>query len=235
MLLQVKNLEVEAGGKLVLKGVNLELKKGEVLALLGPNASGKSSLAHTLMGLDKYRIKKGEIYFRNKEISKLKIETRVKLGMSLSWQHPPVVEGVKLGELLNRIGRNEIKRPFLSKSLLIRELNKGFSGGERKLAEILQIVRLRPKLVILDELDAGLDLDNLARVTKVVKEQLLAKGVGLILISHQGEIFRFLQPDMTKVMLRGEIVCSSKNWQEVWQTIKEFNYEKCRECKFLSS
>lgn len=236
-MLKIKNLSVTVKGKPVLQRLNLKIKKGEIHALLGPNASGKSSLAHTLMGFPEYQVTEGNIYFKNKEIVNLAIEERVKLGMVLVWQHPPVVKGVKLGKLIDRIAKQPIDIDQFSwgTSLVKRELNHGFSGGEKKLSEILQIVSLRPSLVIFDELDSGLDIKNLTKMIKVIKEELVKNRVSLLLITHHGEILNFLKPDIAHVMLEKEIICSSDNWRKVWQTIRRFDYEKCRQCELSSS
>jgi len=214
----------------------LEIKKGEVHALLGPNASGKTTLAHTIMGFSGYAVASGKIYFGRKDITNLAIEERVKLGIALAFQHPPIIKGVTLFKLLEKTSKKPVKiEKFITNpKLLTREINLGFSGGERKLSEIMQIIGLNPKLVIFDELDAGLDLKNLAKLAKVIKDELLKNSVSLLLITHRGEILRFLKPDIVHVMLEGKIICSSDDWRKVWRTIRKFDYEKCKECEFSS-
>lgn len=232
-MLKIKNLSVRVDGKDILKGINLEIKKGEIHALLGPNASGKSTLALTVAGLPDYEFTKGKIFFEKKEITNLSPEERVKLGIALAFQHPPVIRGLKLAALLGEISK-ERREGILGKELLEREINVGFSGGERKLSELAQILALEPKFVILDELDSGLDLENLERLTDLIKERFLKNGVSLLLISHHGEIFHFLKPDLVHVMLGGKIINTSQDWRQVWQTIREHGYEKCKECPFLA-
>ena len=236
-MLKIKNLSVKVAGKNILKKVNLAIEKGEIHALLGPNASGKSTLVHTIVGFPKYEVTKGDIYFGGKEITKLSIEERAKLGIALAFQHPPIVRGVTLSKLLEKTAKRGIKPKefFVNPNLLEREINLDFSGGERKLSEILQVISLNPKFVILDELDSGLDFKNLGKLTSIVKEKLLKNSVSLLLISHHGEIFHFLKPDFVHVMLEGEIVNTSKDIEMVWRTIKEHGYEKCRKCPFLTS
>lgn len=230
-MLSIKDLSVKANGKKILNKVNFEIKKWEIHALLGPNASGKTTLAHTVMGFPNYNVTSGQIYFEGKDITDLPIEERVSSGINLAYQHPPVIKGVTLSKLLKEISKKTIKNnEFINPQLLTREINDGFSGGERKLSEIMQIVSLDPKLVILDELDAGLDIKNFAKLTQVIKEKLLKNGTSLLLITHRGEFFKFLKPDVVHVMLDGKIVCSSQDWEKVWWTINQFDYEKCKEC-----
>lgn len=241
-VLRVENLFATVEGKDILKGVNLKMGRGETHVLLGPNASGKSTLAHAVMGFPGVKVTQGKIFFgrkarlRRQEITALPIEKRAKLGIALVFQHPPAVKGVRLGQLLEKISSQTVgSEEFgLGPGHMDREVNVGFSGGERKLSEIMQVVSLNPRFVILDELDAGLDVKNLERVVSVVKEKLLKNGVSLLLITHRGDILRFLEPDVAHVMLRGELVCSSRDWRQVWGTIEESDYEKCRQCPFRS-
>lgn len=235
-MLKIKNLSVTVNKKEILRKVNLRVKKGEVHALLGPNASGKSTLAYAMMGLPGYKVTGGEINFNGKDIKSLPIEERVKLGMTLAFQHPPAIRGVKLSKLLEKTSRQtvDVKEFSVNPDLLGREINVGFSGGEKKLSEIIQIIGLSPSFVIFDELDAGLDIKNLERLTSVIKNKLLDNAVSVLLITHRGNILRFLKPDVTHVMLAGEIVCSSRDWRKIWKTIVGCGYEKCKECKLPS-
>jgi len=235
-MLKINNLSVETKGRKILKGVSLEIKKGEIHALLGPNASGKTTLAHTIMGFPGYKVVSGGIFFQGKNITKWPIEKRAKAGIALAFQHPPVVKGVTLSGLLEKTSQRSVEpKEFIANPrLLSREINIGFSGGERKISEIMQIVGLNPKLVIFDEIDAGLDLKNLGKLVKVIKDKLLKNGVSVLLITHRGEILKFLEPNITQVMLKGKIICSSNNWRKVWRTINKFSYEKCKQCPFLA-
>jgi Fe-S cluster assembly ATP-binding protein len=233
-MLKIKNLSVKVKKKTILKKVNLEIKKGEIHALLGPNASGKSTLCFALLGLSHYQVSQGKIFFDSKDITHWPPEKRAKIGLALGFQQPPVIRGVKLKTLLEEIAKKPQKE-ILPKELLWREVNIGFSGGERKLAEITQILALKPKLVILDEIDSGLDPKNLEKIIRLIKKEFLQNDVSLLLVSHHGEIFRFLKPDFVHVMVRGEIICTSKNWQKVYQTIREHDYEKCKGCSLLAS
>ena len=232
-MLKIENLSVNVNDKDILRNISLEIKKAEVHALLGPNASGKSTLAQVIMGFPDYNVKEGKISFNGRNITSLSIEKRAKLGISLAFQHPPTIKGVKLSKLLEKISRQaiDIKEFSLNPDLLKREINIGFSGGERKLSEIIQIISLSPSFVIFDELDAGLDIERLENLTLLVKDKLLDDGVSILLITHRGDILRFIRPDVVHVILDGEIVCASKNWKEIWNMIRRDGYEKCRECK----
>ncbi len=232
ILLEIKNLRVKAE-KEILKGVNLKIKKGEVQALLGPNASGKSTLAQVIAGNKKYKIISGKIIFKKKDITKFSPEKRAKLGIAISWQFPPPIKGVKLSQLLEKIKKEEIEIEGGEK-ILEREINVSLSGGEKKISEIIQILSLKPKLAILDEIDSGLDIKTLEKVAKIIKEKLIKKKVSLLLITHFGQILNYLKPNLVSVMLDGKIICQSKDFKKVLKTIKKFGYEKCKECPFLA-
>jgi len=229
ILLKVENLKVKGNGKEILKGVNLKIKKGEIQALLGPNASGKSTLAQTILGNPKYKVIEGKIFFEGKDITKFPPEKRAKLGMALTWQMPPAIKGVKLSQLLERISKKKIEIEE-AKQLLEREINLDFSGGEKKISEVLQVLSLNPKFVIFDEIDSGLDIKRLERVAKIIEEEFVKKNVSILLITHFGQILNFLKPDIVNVMADGKIVCKSKDFKKVLKTIKKYGYEKCKEC-----
>ena len=164
---------------------------------------------------------------------------RVKLGIALTWQSPPTIKGVKLSQLINKISKKEIKIPD-SENLLEREVNLDFSGGEKKISELLQILALKPKFVIFDEIDSGLDIKKLERVSKIIKKELINKNEGgggvasILLITHWGQILNYLKPDFVNVMLDGKIICKEKDYKKVLRTIKKYGYEECKKCKFLA-
>ncbi|MFH1280433.1 MAG: ATP-binding cassette domain-containing protein [Candidatus Beckwithbacteria bacterium] len=232
----IDNLKVEVEGKKILQGVSLKVEEGEVVVLLGPNASGKSSLAKTLMGFEEYKIIGGEIRFKGKLLNNKKIEDRVKLGMVLSWQSSPVIKGVSLEKLIEKTAKKRVKvKEFgISEKLLKRDLNQGFSGGEKKLVELMQVVSLNPSLVILDEIDAGLDVLKIKQMIKIIKTKLVNNGVGVLVITHQEEVLKLLKPKKVLIMVRGKIVCKSKNYQKVWRVINQHGYDKCKKCRLLT-
>jgi len=225
--LEIKKLKVRANGREILKGIDLKINRGETQVLLGPNASGKSTLAQVILGNPKYKVTQGEIFFEGRDITKFPPEKRAKLGIALAWQSPPVIKGVKLSRLLKEISRKEIEISD-GKELLKREVNLDFSGGEKKISELLQVLVLNPKLVIFDEIDSGLDLKRLEKVAKIIKKELVAKKVSVLLITHSGEILRFLKPKVTNVMINGKLICKQKNFRKVLRTIKKYGYEKCK-------
>jgi len=230
-MLKVKNLKAKVEEKEILKGVDLEIKRGEIQALLGPNGSGKSVLAQTISGNPKYKITKGEVFFLEKNITRLSPEKRVKLGIVSVWQTPPEIKGVKFSSLLEKISQKQTEAEKMDFSnFLERELNVGFSGGEKKISELLQVLALNPKLVIFDEIDSGLDIKKLQKVAKIIKKELVEKGVSILLITHWGQILEFLKPDWTSVMVDGKIICKAKDFRKVLKTINKYGYEKCKQC-----
>jgi Fe-S cluster assembly ATP-binding protein len=233
ILLDIKNLKVEGNGKEILKGINLQIKKGEIQALLGPNASGKSTLAQVISGNPKYRVTGGKIFFEEKEITKLAPEKRVKMGITLAWQSPPAIKGVRFSQLLEKIGQEKIEIRE-AENLLVREVNLDFSGGEKKISELLQVLTLKPKLVILDEIDSGLDVKRLERAAEIIKRELVKKNVSILLITHWGQILNHLKPDLVNVMLDGKIICKEKDFKKVMRVIKKYGYEKCKECPLFT-
>lgn len=232
-LLKIENLWAIGDEKKILKGINLEINSGEIQALLGPNASGKSTLAQVILGNPKYKIIKGKIYFLGKDITKFSPERRVKCGMALVWQMPPAIKGIKLSSLLEKISKEKI-RITEGKELLEREINVDFSGGEKKISEILQIIALEPKLVIFDEIDSGLDIKKIEIVAKIIKKEMVFKKTSLLIITHSGQILKFLKPALTNVLVKGKIICKEKNYKKVLKIIKKYGYEKCKKCPLLA-
>jgi len=157
----------------------------------------------------------------------------VKLGLSLVWQSPPAVEGVKLSKLLEKISKKSIDIKE-TKELLEREINVNLSGGEKKISELLQVISLNPKLVIFDEIDSGLDLKKLGEIAKIIKKKLINKESSVLLITHWGQILHYLNPIITNVMLDGKIICREKDFKKVFKVIKKYGYRKCKECKLLA-
>ena len=240
MLLEIKNLKVLGNSKEILKGINLDIKDGETQVLLGPNASGKSTLAQVILGNPKYKITQGIIFFAGEDITKLSSEKRAKLGIALTWQNPPAIKGLKLSKLLEQISvfKGSISTFFkfqkIGFQLVNREVNVDLSGGERKMSELLQVLSLRPKLVVFDEIDSGLDFKKIKEVSEIIKKELLAKNISVLLITHSGEILKFLKPQITNVIVDGRIICKGKNYKKVLKTIKKYGYEKCKKCRLLS-
>jgi Fe-S cluster assembly ATP-binding protein len=158
------------------------------------------------------------------------------MGIALVWQNPPAVKGVKLFQLLEKMkkitGATKKKRDLaIGSELLEREVNVNFSGGEKKISELLQISALKPKLLILDEIDSGLDIKRIDMVGKIIKKEFLGNGTAILMITHSGEMMNFLKPDFANIMIGGRISCRSKDYKKVFDTIKKYGYEKCRKCR----
>jgi len=235
VLLKIEKLKVEGNGKEILKGINLQIKKGEIQALLGPNASGKSTLAQAILGNPKYKTTQGKIFFEGKEITKLTPEKRAKLGLALAWQSPPAIKGVRLSQLLEKIAQTKPKTQIAGSKLLEREVNVDFSGGEKKISELSQVMSLKPKLVIFDEIDSGLDLEKVEKVAKIIKKELLNNKVSILLITHWGQILNYLKPDLVNVILNGKIICKEQDFKKVMRVIKKYGYEKCKKCPLFTN
>ena len=221
-MLEIKDLSVEVDGKEVLKKINLKLEKGKVYALMGPNGSGKSSLANTLMGNPKYKILSGKILINGEDITNLPVYERAKKGLFLSYQNPVEISGVTVSNFL-RIAFNSLNEKKISlldfqkllqekakelgidEKFLTRYLNEGFSGGEKKKTEILQMLVLNPSIVVLDETDSGLDIDSLKTVSEGIKK-FVDKNKIIMIITHYRRILDHINPDKVFVMVNGEIV-----------------------------
>ena len=220
----IKDLHVSVEGQSILNGVDLVVKKGEVCALMGPNGSGKSTLAYTLMGHPKYTVDKGEAWYKGQNILELKPDERAKLGIFLSFQYPQEIPGVSVSNFLrtayNSVKTQKISVPefvkLLKESMKLlkiedsfarRHLNEGFSGGEKKRTEILQLAVLQPEIAILDETDSGLDIDSLKIVAKGVNT-LIGPERGFLIITHYQRILNYITPDRIHIMVKGKIVKS---------------------------
>ncbi|RLI23124.1 Fe-S cluster assembly ATPase SufC [Candidatus Bathyarchaeota archaeon] len=235
-MLKVEELTVEVDGKPVLRDINLEVPKGEVHVLFGPNGSGKSSLIMSILGFPAYRVVSGRILFKGQDITSLPINERVKLGLGVAFQNPPTIRGVKLREVLERLvsqgGRYSSLRELAETlnfplDFMERDLNLGFSGGEMKKSEVIQILAQNPDFVILDEPDSGVDVENLQLIGKVIKKMI--EGKSALLITHLGYILHYIDADEAHVILDGTIVCSGRPLKILTQILNE-GYAWCRKC-----
>jgi len=234
-MLKIKNLHVEIENKEdknnvtkeILKGINLEIEKGKIHALMGPNGSGKSTIANVIMGNPKYKITKGEIFFEGEKINELSPEEKAKKGIFMSFQYPSEIEGVTIRNFLKtayqnlkdkkisilkfkEILDNKMKILKIKEDFSERYLNQGFSGGEKKKSEILQLSILSPKLAILDETDSGLDIDALKAVSEGIN--LLKKenpDLTILIITHYKRILNFIKPDKLSILINGKIAMES--------------------------
>lgn len=220
--LTITDLHAEVDGKEILKGINLTINEGETVALLGPNGHGKSTLLNVIMGHPKYKVTKGSIYLDDVDILSLSTDERAKAGLFLGMQLPSEVPGVINSDFLRAAvnARNEkpvstyqfyklldsaVKEVNMPFDLATRSLNEGFSGGEKKRNEILQLILLQPKIAMLDEIDSGLDVDAIQTVADVIKKE-QQKGMGFLVISHYARLFDLINPTRAVVIINGRVV-----------------------------
>jgi len=223
-LLTIHNLKSTIDNKEILKGVNLTINKGEIHVVMGPNGAGKSTLAYTLMGHPKYEVTEGEAFFEGENLLEMKVNDRAKKGLFLSFQYPEVIPGVTVENFLRTakaaitekkqsiiLFRKEIIKRMLQLNMdegySQRYLNDGFSGGEKKKNEILQMLILEPKLVILDETDSGLDVDAIKVVAEGVKT-FANENNGVLIITHYNKLLSYIEPDFVHILVDGKIVAS---------------------------
>jgi len=247
--LVIRNLHVNIQDKEILKGVNLTIKQGEVHAIMGPNGTGKSTLAYTLMGHPSYVVTQGEVLFKGQNILELGTDVRSRLGVFLAFQYPVAIPGVTVANFLRtalnsrrralhpedkgmpipefrRLLKEKMEVLKMDPSFAGRYLNDGFSGGEKKRAEILQMAALRPEIAILDETDSGLDIDALRIVSEGVNT-LRGADLGVLIITHYQRILNYIKPDYVHVMMDGRIVESGDF--ELALHLEEKGYEWVRE------
>lgn len=247
--LEIRNLHVSVADKPILRGVNLTIKQGEVHALMGPNGSGKSTLAHALMGHPAYEVTAGQVIFDGEDILEMEADERSRAGLFLAFQYPVSIPGVTLANFLRqtinarmkakdpeskgisipqftRLLRSKMDYLGMDHSFAGRYLNDGFSGGEKKRAEILQLATLEPKLAILDETDSGLDIDALRIVAEGVN-RLKGPNLGVLVITHYQRILNYIKPEYVHVMFEGQIV--ENGGPELALRLEEEGYDWIRE------
>jgi len=235
-MLKIENLKVEISGKEILSGINLEIKNGERFALLGPNGSGKTSLLMAVMGFSDYKVTQGDIIFRGRRINDLSIDERSRLGIGIMFQRPPTIRGVRTRHMVQLIKRDDFDADKEAgeldlKEFLDREINLGFSGGEIKRSELLQLLASSPRLGFFDEPESGVDLENIALVGKIMN-RILNKNkdnAGLI-ITHTGYIFDYVKPDRGCILVGGKIHCIGDP-KRILKIIKKHGYEWCITCE----
>ncbi|RKU32135.1 Fe-S cluster assembly ATPase SufC [Candidatus Poribacteria bacterium] len=250
--LVIKDLHINVQGKPIIKGLNLNVNQGEIHALMGPNGSGKSTLANGLMGHPLYDIDAGEVIFNGINVLELEPNERAKLGLFLAFQYPTAIPGVSLANFLRlavsavrsestngtenaelipmrefrRELRDKMRQLGVDDSFATRYLNDGFSGGEKKRAEILQLAMLEPKIAILDETDSGLDIDAVRIVGESVN-RLIGPELGVLIITHYPRLLDYIRPQFVHILLDGRIV-ESGGW-ELTQLLEAEGYEPVRE------
>ncbi len=245
-VLKIKNLQADIGSTKILKGVSLDIAKGEIHIIMGQNGSGKSTLLSVLMGSPKYTVTGGTVMLDKKNMLSLSPTERAQAGLFLGFQHPQVVAGVALGNFLRlaknsvaaaqksqtppiapapfaAIMRAEMEKLKIDPAFMSRSVNEGFSGGEKKKSEVLQMALLEPAFAFLDEIDSGLDIDALKIVAKQLGAVQKKQGMGLVIVSHNPRILDFIKPDKIHIMSKGKIVASGG--MEIVKKIEKGGFE----------
>ena len=241
-MINIQNLHVKVDEKEILKGINLDVKSGELHVIMGRNGTGKSTLANVLAGKEQYEVTKGSVIYQGKDLLDLTPEDRACQGLFLSFQYPVAIPGVNnmylLKAAVNAIRkshgkkevdavdflamiREKLKKVSLDESFIHRPVNDGFSGGEKKRNEILQMITLEPRLAILDETDSGLDIDALQIVAKGINEY-RSKDRSFILITHYQRMLNYMEPDFVHVLMNGQLVKSGD--QDLAKELEEKGY-----------
>lgn len=252
-MLTIEELRVEVGGRTILNNVNMEIPRGETHILFGPNGSGKTSLMMTIMGFSGYTVTHGKITFKGHDITHMPIHERARLGIGVSVQRPPTVQGLKTRNLVEVCAKHggrtvdieALAREVNFNAFLERDVNHKFSGGEIKRSELLQLMAQDPDLILLDEPESGVDLENMALIGETINTLLhrgtkFAKGrphrhsvasasKSALIITHTGHILDYITADKGQVLFNGHLCCS-RNAREILKWIGEFGYEECVRC-----
>ncbi len=250
-MLHIEDLYVEVGGNEVLKGVNLSIKKNETFILFGPNGSGKTTLLMTIMGFSNYKVTSGRIIFIDVDITYLPIYERARLGIGMSFQRPPTINGLKTKDLVRLCARGrdinveEMAKRVNMVEFLERDINAGFSGGEIKRSELLQLMAQQPKLLLFDEPESGVDVENMVLIGDIVKELLGQKltpinGMSMkeqkqkrevsgLIITHTGYILDYINADRGMVMYEGRLCCEARP-RDILEHIRKYGYKECMKC-----
>lgn len=238
--LVIKNLHVSVEDNEILKGIDLTINEGEKVALLGPNGHGKSTLFNAIMGNPRYKVTEGEIFLDGENVLEMDVPTRSKKGLFLCFQNPSEIPGVNTSEYLKAAinehsdkkmslysfykvldnAAKEVKIPF---EMFNRSLNDGFSGGEKKRNEILQMILLNPRIAMLDEIDSGLDVDAINVVSECINKQFEEKNTGFLVISHYARLFELIHPTRSVVIINGKVAC--EGGEELYKKIDREGYE----------
>lgn len=250
-MLKIENLHVKLGEKEILKGVDLEIGAGEVHILFGPNGSGKTSLLMTIIGYPQYRVTEGRILFKDHDITHMPVDERARLGIGMSYQRPPTIHGLKTRDMVRICAKDEtmdveeLASQVNFTDFLDRDLNAGFSGGEIKRSELLQLMAQNPDLMLFDEPESGVDIENIAvignGISSLLQRNFQAHAdvsqkkvhrqrnkMGLI-ITHTGYILNYVPADRGQVLFNGVMACRG-NPQEIFQTISKAGYQECIKC-----
>ncbi|MCL2607051.1 MAG: ABC transporter ATP-binding protein [Methanomassiliicoccaceae archaeon] len=244
MVLKIEDLHVEIAGKEILRGIDLEIGTGQTTVLFGPNGSGKSTLLAAVMGLGHCKVTKGRITFFDIDITNMPIDERARLGIGMMMQRPPNIVGVKLKDLVTIISGDsktamDMSNEFKMDKFLERDVNVGFSGGEIKRSELLQLASQCPQFILLDEPESGVDLENIDLVGNKVRGLLYGNacnkredGVSALVITHTGQILDYIGADRAYVLKDGMIACSGRP-TDLLKDIRMKGYGECVKCRMI--
>lgn len=249
-MLIIEDLRVELANRIILQHIDLEIKQGETHMLFGPNGSGKTSLLMTIMGYPQYKVISGKIMFKGEDITYMPINERAQLGIGMSYQRPPNIHGLKTRQMVSLCGKGMVNEEDLAKRMnfmefLDRDINAGFSGGELKRSELLQLMAQNPDLMLFDEPESGVDMENISLVGKTIATLLQRNGfheegksilqtkherkkMGLI-ITHTGYILDYVTADKGQVLYDG-MLSSVENPREILKCVGESGYQECVKC-----
>jgi Fe-S cluster assembly ATP-binding protein len=242
-LLEIDDLVVAVDSREILHGLNLTVKPGQTNVIFGPNGGGKTTLLMTIMGFPRYKVLRGKIYFRGQDITTMPVDERARMGVGISFQRPPVVRGVKTRDMVmaclhdgdNEALVNELADKAHLSDFLDRDINSGFSGGEIKRSEMLQLLAQSPDLALLDEPESGVDLENIALIGQLINEVLgkthpiRERSRSGLIISHTGYILDYVNARTGYVLCGGQIICDGDP-RDILNTIKEKGYQECVAC-----
>ena len=250
-MLKIEDLQVRIGERMVLNGINLEIAENETFILFGPNGSGKTTLLMTLMGFGNYEIVSGKITFRGQDITRATIFERARLGIGMSFQRPPTIHGLKTRQIVsmcargNKIDVDRLAAMVNMEEFLDRDVNAGFSGGEIKRSELLQLMAQKPYLVLFDEPESGVDLENMKLIGATVREllsgrirrnpdlslkqQQISRQTSGLIITHTGYILDYVNADRGQVLYNGHLCCED-NPREILDHIRDHGYQECVRC-----
>jgi len=240
-MLEIQNLTVKVQNKTVLKNINLNIPDGETHILFGPNGSGKSSLLLAILGYPQYKIVEGKIIFKDEDITTKPIDERAKQGIGMMFQHPPSIKGLRLSSLLEYVDRDNYKeyKSYVEKlrgeDLVTRDINVGFSGGERKRSEMLQLIIQQPELTLFDEPESGVDVENMKIIGKVARDLVRGGKIGArkrsaLIITHTGYILDYVSADKGYILLDGNIRCKG-NPVDMFHSIQKNGFQACISCE----
>jgi Fe-S cluster assembly ATP-binding protein len=249
-MLQIEDLQVKVGDKEILKHIDLEIHQGETHVLFGPNGSGKTSLLMTIMGYPQYKVTGGKISFKGEDITDMPVNERAQLGIGVSYQRPPTIHGVKTRQMVQICAKNKVDAEALAGKMnfsefLERDINAGFSGGEIKRSELLQLMAQDPDLLFFDEPESGVDLENISLIgntisnllqrdfqvnsKKTQKEKREGRTKMGLIITHTGFILDYVTADKGQLLYDGVLTCTS-NPREIFKCISRVGYEECIKC-----